>query len=144
MDLTKTFFIISAALTATFCEFSWASDGPHSIEVFTDSTLHEVGDTGNVTVYVIDRIDQLERALSKDLSTDPEKAKQEALLRFQTMDARLSQQLENAANGLVKAKHYGIDRYPAIVFDGEAVVYGVTDVDAAKSGYLQWQAEGSR
>ena len=144
MDLTKTFFIISATLTAAFCEFSWASDGPHSIEVFTDSTFHEIGDKGGVTVYVIDRIDQLQKALSKDLSTDPEKAKQEALQRFQAMDARLSQQLENAANGLVKAKHYGIDRYPAIVFDGETVVYGVTDLDAAKRVYLQWQAEGKR
>lgn len=144
MDLTKTFFIISATVTAAFCEFSWASDGLHSIEVFTDSTLHKIGDKGNVTVYVIDRIDQLQKALSKDLPTDPEKAKQEALHRFQAMDTRLSQQLGNAAKGLVKAKHYGIDRYPAIVFDGEAVVYGVTDLDTANRVYLQWQAEGSR
>jgi integrating conjugative element protein (TIGR03757 family) len=144
VDITKTFFVISATLTAVFCEFGWASDGPHSIEVFTDSTFREIADKGNVTVYVIDRIDQLQKALSKDLSTDPEKAKQEALHRFQTMDARLSQQLENAANGLVKAKHYGIDRYPAIVFDGEAAVYGVTDINAATQLYHQWQAEGSR
>ena len=26
---------------------------------------------------------------------------------------------------------YGIDRYPAVVFDGEAVVYGVTDLTVA-------------
>ena len=144
MDLTKTFFIISATVTAAFCAFSWASDGSHSTEVFTDSTFHEIGDKGNVTVYVIDRIDQLKKALSKDLSTDPEKAKQEALHRFQAMDARLSEQLEKAAKGLVQAMHYGIDRYPAIVFDGEAVVYGVTDMDTANRVYLQWQAGGSR
>jgi integrating conjugative element protein (TIGR03757 family) len=37
---------------------------------------------------------------------------------------------------------YGIDRYPAIVFDGHAVVYGVTDVQAATRIYEQWQEEG--
>lgn len=144
MDLTKTFFIISATLTVAFCQFSWASDAPHSIEVFTDLTFREIGDKGSVTLYVIDRIDQLQHVLSKDLSTDPEKAKQEALHRFQAMDVRVSQQLENAANGLVQAMHYGIDRYPAIVFDGEAVVYGIADLDTAKRVYLQWQAEGKR
>ena len=49
-------------------------------------------------------------------------------------------QLENAANGLLKAKQYGIDRYPAIVFDGRAVVYGITDIQAATQRYRQWQA----
>jgi hypothetical protein len=43
-------------------------------------------------------------------------------------------------SGLVQAMQYGIDRYPAIVFDGKAVVYGITDVRAATQRYQQWQA----
>ena len=47
------------------------------------------------------------------------------------MDVGLSGELENAAIGLVKAMQYGLDRYPAIVFDGQFVVYGMTDRVAA-------------
>ena len=38
---------------------------------------------------------------------------------------------------------YGIDRYPAIVFDGQAVVYGLTDIYAAYQLYQRWQAESA-
>jgi len=77
---------VSADLTAAFCQFSWASDEPHSNEVFTDSMIHEIGETGDVTVYVTNRIVQLARVLSKNLPSDPEKAKQEHLRRFHAMD----------------------------------------------------------
>ena len=60
------------------------------------------------------------------------------------MDAQLSSELENAAKGLVQAMQYGIDRYPAIVFDGVAVVYGVTDVIAATQIYQRWKTRGAR
>ena len=98
----------------------------------------------NTTVYVLDRLARLQKDLSRDLPTDVESAKQLAVQRFQRMDAQLSSELENAATGLVKAQQHGIDRYPAIVFDGEAVVYGVTDINAATQVYQQWRAEGAR
>lgn len=126
------------------CGFTWASEEPHSIEAFTDSAFHAVDDKDCITVYVIDRIALLQKELSKDLSTHPDKARREVLQRFQAMDVRLSRQLENAAKGLVKAMQYGIDRYPAIVIDGKAVVYGLTDLDTAERVYLQWQAESKR
>ena len=97
-----------------------------------------------ITVYYIDRIDRLQQELSKDLPVNPEAAKQTALHRFQRMDNKLSHELENAANGLVQAMQYGIDRYPAIVFDGNAVVYGITDVRAATQRYRKWQAGEAR
>lgn len=87
----------------------------------------------------MDSIDNLQQALAKDLPADSKKASQLVLARFQSMDAQLSRQLENAARGLVQAMQYGIDRYPAIVFDGSAVVYGVTDVNAAIQHYQQWR-----
>jgi len=37
-----------------------------------------------------------------------------------------------------------VDRYPAIVFDGQAVVYGVTDVETALAHYQKWRQEGAR
>ncbi len=51
---------------------------------------------------------------------------------------------QRAALGLLKAAEYGIDRYPAIVFDGYAVVYGVTDIGEALRQYRVWQGRVPR
>ncbi len=122
------------------------------VEIFTASPfamneqyLQQLNEKGGAEykLYTIDRIDQLQQVLSRGLSADPIEAKQEALRRFQSMDAALSHQLESAAKGLAKVLQYGIDRYPAIVFEGEAVIYGVTDLDVATNHYRRWQAQAS-
>ena len=114
-----------------------------TIEVFTDSSLQTVSGNDHTTVYLIDRIYKLQEELSIDLPADSESAKSLALQRFQRMDTQLSRELENAAKGLVQATQYGIDRYPAVVFDGRAVVYGLTDIPAATQLYQRWQAESA-
>ena len=114
-----------------------------TIEVFIDSSLQIVSGNDHTTVYLIDRIYKLQEELSIDLPADPESAKSLALQRFQRMNTQLSRELENAAKGLVQAMQYGIDRYPAIVFDGQAVVYGLTDIPAATQLYQRWQAESA-
>ena len=40
---------------------------------------------------------------------------------------------------LAKVMQYGLDRYPAIVFDSQAVVFGITDLEQALRLYRQWQ-----
>jgi len=144
VNVAKAYFIISMVLTGTQNAPAWAKEEAPAIEVFTASKLQVVSATENTTVYVIDCIHQLQQSLSKDLPSEPEKAKQLALQRFQRMDAHISGELENTAKGLAQALQYGIDRYPAIVFDGQAVVYGITDTKAATQVYQQWQAEGAR
>ena len=119
------------------------AEGP-VIEAFVGNIELGLREPENTTVYNIERIAHLQQALSKDLPSDPEKAKQLVLARFQRIDTQLSHDLENAANGLVQAMQYGIDRYPAIVFDGKAVVYGITDIRAASQVYRQWQAGEAR
>ena len=47
--------------------------------------------------------------------------------------------MQASATALAKAMQYGVDRYPAIVFDGQAVVYGVTDLKAALVHYQMWR-----
>jgi integrating conjugative element protein (TIGR03757 family) len=42
------------------------------------------------------------------------------------------------------ALHYGVDRIPAIVIDGTAVVYGVTDLVDAVQRYDAWRTAPSR
>lgn len=144
MNVAKAYFIISMLLTGTLSAPAIAGEAAPAIEVFTDSTFQVVSVSDNTTVYVMDRINQLQQVLSEDLPSDPENAKQLVLARFQRMDAQLSSELENAAKGLVQAMQYGINRYPAIVFNGNAVVYGVTDVSAATQLYQRWQTRGAR
>lgn len=128
-------------------------NNPVVIEVFTSAHVPIRGsDTsgvrnnalGTITHYDLDGIYQLQQTLSQALPNDPGQAKQIVLQRLQSMDAALSHRLENAGNGLVQAMHYGIDRTPAIVFDRQAVIYGVTDLDDAIGQYSRWREQGSR
>jgi integrating conjugative element protein (TIGR03757 family) len=123
------------------CGSAWASEGPASIEVFVGPTFQPIDSMKHMTVYRLDRIDELQKVLSHQLPGDAEKAKQLALRRFQRMDTQHIHELENAAKGLMQALQYGINRYPAIVFDGQAVVYGVTDIEAAARFYDHWKEQ---
>lgn len=111
------------------------------VEAFVASgDVRRSGKPEGATVYVIDRIHRLQAGLSRDLPGDPQAAREIVLERFGRIGTEEGQQLENAARGLVRAMRYGIDRYPAIVFDGQAVVYGVRDIEAARRIWRRWQA----
>ena len=94
----------------------------------------------DLQVYELDGIQQFETQLSSNLPTDPDQSKQIALQRIQQLDEQTMAAVQNAAVGLAKAMQYGVDRYPAIVFDGEAVVYGLTDLSSALDHYRTWRA----
>jgi len=123
---------------------------PQVIEVFTSSDLPITGGavispvpgrpTSDLQIYELDGIQSIEAKLSKDLTADPEQSKRVVLQRFQQLHEEDREQMQRAAMGLAKAVQYGIDRYPAIVFDGEVAIYGVTDIDEALHRYQQWQA----
>lgn len=61
-----------------------------------------------------------------------------ALQRLQHLDAKLMAAMQQAAIGLTKAMQYSIDRYPAIVLDSKAVVFGMTDLASALAYYRRW------
>lgn len=124
-----------------------------TIEVFTTVEFPSIPNHGkpesfenstDYQVYPIDAIERFQQALSEGLPGDRVQAKQRVLTRFQTMDSDINASLEQAATGLAKALQYGIDRYPAMVFDGALVVYGVTDIDTALDHYQQWREETGR
>ena len=128
---------------------TWAGDAL-IIEVFTTSEQPVVGAeherlrTATITTFAIDGLERFESGLSEGLPADPETAKVEALRRIQRLDDAGMAHAKNAAIGLAKAVQYGVDRYPAIVFDGGAVVYGVTDLVEALEQYEAWQREHER
>ncbi|MES9989494.1 MAG: TIGR03757 family integrating conjugative element protein [Candidatus Thiodiazotropha endolucinida] len=127
---------------------------PHLVEVFTtpDSPIAGEGDINKQAlrgekefhVYELDGIRRTEEKLSKSLPADPEQSKRVVLHRFQQLSEEDRARMQRAAMGLAKAMQYGVDRYPAIVFDGQAVVYGVTDVQTALAHYRVWRQEGKR
>jgi len=111
---------------------------PVRIEVFTAQDLAiqplEPGDLSastTIEVYKVDETERFETILSEQLPPDPEVAKCLAQERLRQLGGSQIEEAKRAAAGIVKAAEYGIERYPAIVFDGEAVVYGVTDIGEA-------------
>ena len=90
-----------------------------------------------LNVYRVDGLEELEQFLSVDLPNDPERAQAIALERMQSDGARIRQLARKGADALELAIRYGIDRYPAMVFnDGESVIYGITNVEEAVAIYL--------
>ncbi len=127
---------------------------PQVIEVFTSTDLPITGgvainlDTARsktkLQIYELDGIQRIEADLSKGLTTNPKKSKRIVLQRIQQLGEVTRARMQRAAMGLVKAVQYGIDRYPAIVFDGEVVIYGVTNIREALHQYQQWREGGKR
>ena len=120
------------------------------VEVFT-ATGYEVVDQGatkinekienvDLQVYELNRIQLVEVELSMDLPPNPDQSKRLAIQRIQILDDQARTRMQRSAIGLARAMQYGIDRYPAIVFDGQAVVYGVTDLEAAFAHYQTWKS----
>jgi len=123
---------------------------PQVIEIFTTTDSSVAGEAAisqhpdyrktELQIYELDGIQRIERQLSEGLTADPEQSKRVVLQRFQKLQEEDRAQMQRAAMGLAKAMQYGIDRYSAIVFDGEVAIYGVTDIDEALHRYQQWQA----
>ena len=122
---------------------------PQVIEIFTATDSSVAGEAAisqqpdymesELHVYELDGIQRIEAKLSKDLTADPEQAKRVVLQRFQQLHEEDRARMQRAAMGLAKAMQYGIDRYPAIVFDGEVAIYGVTDISEARHRYQRWR-----
>ncbi|MES9874478.1 MAG: TIGR03757 family integrating conjugative element protein [Candidatus Sedimenticola sp. 6PFRAG7] len=125
-----------------------SGNSPTRIEVFTttDQSVVDVSVIENqhlhpdseLQIYRLDGIQQVEGELSGDLPKDPETARWLALQHIQQLDEQTTASIQNAAVGLAKAMQYRVDRYPAIVFDGKVVVYGLTDLSAALDHYQKW------
>lgn len=109
--------------------------GPR-IEVFTVSSL-PVSAPADVPVYQIDRLRGIEAELSAGLPADPQQAAKIAQARIRARGDELERDALAAGTGAGLALHYGIDRVPAIVFDGRYVVFGERSVEAALAHWRQ-------
>jgi integrating conjugative element protein (TIGR03757 family) len=133
-------------------QLTWAEEQmvmmPTSIEIFTTTDqpirgierFSEEYRSIGIQIHKLDAIKGLEGTLSQGLSADPDKAKRLVLERLQQLNKGTRSQLEHSATALAKAVQYGVEKYPAMVFDGELVVYGLTDLSVALMHYRLWQA----
>jgi len=115
-----------------------AADGMTQVEVFTATDLEIVDESAidtkdpyrniDLQFYPLNGIQLIETELSKGLTSQPDQSERLVLQRIQMLDDRTRRRMQRSAVGLSRAMQYGIDRLPAIVFDGLVVVYGVTDL----------------
>jgi len=117
---------------------------PHSIVVITSDQFPV---SGNVVsggspshqLFNLDAVDRIEQRLGKDLPADEDKALALMKRRIAAVGQnQLNQALREAYQGLILAMQYGLDRYPAVIFDQQVIVYGVTDLRQATKQYRLW------
>ncbi len=127
---------------------STSVEGPQQVEVFMAASDERSGWTHRPReypadtqwmVYRLDGIHRLEQSLSQGLSRDPTAAQAAVRARLSQRDPALMDTVRQTAVGLMKLIEYRIDRYPAIVFDGQAVVYGVIPPTEGLRYYRQWR-----
>lgn len=133
--------------TAAMCAEPVADPKRVTIDVFTTSTApttgiataHEDVEGFSITLHRLDGIERFEAELADGLPPDPEHAKRQVLARMKKVSRIQRDALQGTAESLALALHYGVDRYPAIVFDARWVVYGVSNLQRAIRLYQDWQ-----
>ena len=138
--------VIAQPLPGAFAE----EMGIVQIEVFTVSGYRitgqmklsqgTAGKESPVRIYVLDGLKDLEARLTENLPGNPEQARRVATYRILQISETDRARLQQTAVGLARAIHYGIDRHPAMVFNGQAVVYGLTDLNAGLNHYRAWHS----
>ena len=109
------------------------------IEIFTDSA-HPVNVAGindaQINYYNLDAAQKIMNQFKARMQgVTKENAPQIAKGLF----LKNKNQLKQAYLGLFIASQYGLQKYPAIVFNGKAVVFGETNLSQSISEYKKWQ-----
>lgn len=148
----KTRYVLATLILAIASgnEVANATNGMTQVEVFDTTDLKIVGQPANspkepyryidLQFYQLNGIRLVEAELSRELAADHDQSKRLIMQRIQVLGDQTRARMQRSAIGLVRAMQYGIDRFPAIVFDGQLVVYGVSDLQVAIAYYQAWQA----
>jgi integrating conjugative element protein (TIGR03757 family) len=100
----------------------------------------DVAQDVKVAIYDLATPKHIGQMLSVGLPANPEAAR---ILAKQSIEANrnsLTSELKSAYQGHTKAMDYGLTHYPALVFNGKAVIYGINDVEEGIKRYQSWQA----
>lgn len=144
-------FVVSAAIVFVELTISSASadDLPQSIIAITSNQRpFQPADWNNtspsennseITILSLDAVQSIQEQLSEGLPNDEALAR--ALVQQKIAElgrSKLEDELRAAYLPLGTMMAYGLDRYPVIIFDKQAVIYGMTDLSLAINRYRQW------
>lgn len=104
---------------------------PRRVEVFATSAMY-IANAEHATVYRVDGRQQLAAELNQNgLPPNPQQAADIVRARVRALGPGLQQRVQAALQAVQAVMVYGVQRVPAVVFDGSRVVYGLTDVAKA-------------
>ena len=135
--------LLTTLLTSPFS----IAEPRYQVELFTTTAhpppahLNATCEDIQLTVYDLDGLARLNAALSHQLPPQKAAAKAMAATRLAALTERQQAELRATATGLLAAQRYGLTRYPAMVINGEAVFYGLTDPTEAVRQYQRWRGE---
>ncbi|MDC5870263.1 DUF1525 domain-containing protein [Vibrio europaeus] len=123
-------FILSASSYAGF----------KTIDVFhasKDLKRHEIIDGVHVNYYYLPALKEMDSSLSERLPNNERDAQLYINNFFNSEEGKeWIKKTEHYAKGISKVFGYKVESYPAVVFDGEFVVYGTNNVKEAINAYL--------
>jgi integrating conjugative element protein (TIGR03757 family) len=117
---------------------------PITVLAFTDSRHYPLNHTDlpdvKVTVYDLaaPKLAMAKVNAALQLPANPALATQLAKDYLKAHEAELGQQLLPTYAGLSQAVNLGLNQYPALVFNHQAVIIGVTDIQQGLAIYQQW------
>jgi len=95
-----------------------------------------------ITILNLDAVQSLHAQLSQGLPNDETLARTVVQQKIADIGrSKLEDELRTAYLPLGAMMAYGLDRYPVIIFDQQAVIYGVTDLAQAIDQYRQWRED---
>lgn len=111
---------------------TWGDVATAGVEVFTIAGEPVVNAPDSAVVIELDAPARLDARLSHGLPNDPDRAKQVLQSRMEGPEWQATLQRYNQVyTGLARAWMLGVEQVPAVVVDGQYVVYGEHDVAAA-------------
>lgn len=130
-------------LTLTLLSFLvLASTALAGTEVFTVSSVPASQAPRDAVVVELDKPARLDTALSEKLPVNREAAAEQVRQRLRSAEWRDTiTQYEHAYAGLVRAWQLGVEQVPAVVVDGQYVVYGEPNVRKALAEIRAHQEE---
>jgi len=98
-----------------------------------------------ITILSLDAVQSIQEQLSEGLPNDETLARASVQRKIAEIGrSKLEDELRTAYLPLSTMMAYGLDRYPVIIFDKQAVIYGMTDLSLAINRYRQWLKDEKR
>lgn len=108
--------------------------GITKVEVFANSAMVITpiqAEQYQLVIYRLDALKTVEAAINRNIPKTEAAARAYFAANQEEIKRQITPAVLNGANGIAMARHYKLDRIPAIVVDGVSVIYGVTNVDQA-------------